>query len=246
MPDPTTIVSLTAGANRHQPVAIIPCRNEQGSIEQLVADLQRIGFAEVIVSVDPNSSDETASLATARGATVVRGASTGYDGPCLAALEYLRNLDYRGDIVFLDAGNKYVIESIGEMLQQSPVDADIVFGLRDSAMMWHQRLGNAAFRTILFLRFRQRVLDISSVRLMSMEVANELQLVDRQFSLPFQTVVNALALGKRIHYVPIRCRDERIGDSKVSGSPRNSAKAAKQMLVSLAKAPKKKPRETNP
>ena len=114
----------------------------------------------------------------------------------------------------------------------------MVFGLRDAAMMWHQKLGNALFRAVLFLRFRQHVADISSVRLISMQVLQELQLTDRQFSLPFQTVVNALALGKRIHYVPIRCRDGRTGDSKVSGSLRNSAKAAKQMLVSLRNAPK--------
>ena len=78
---------------------------------------------------------------------------------------------------------------------------------------------------------------MSSVRLVPLRVLGELQLVDRQFSLPFQTVVNALALRKTIHYLPIRCVETRTGHSKVSGSKSNSARAALQMAISLLRVP---------
>ena len=61
----------------------------------------------------------------------------------------------------------------------------------------------------------------------------ELEFEDRQFSLPFQTVLHALARGMTLKYVPIRCTPTRTGASKVSGQWRNSLKAAEQMGISF-------------
>ncbi len=191
-----------------------------------------------MIGLDPNSSDRTAKIAQEHGAEVVIAPNTGYDSPCLAALDYLRADQYRGEVLFLDAGNKYYMDSIQRFLFEADENADLTWGIRDTAMLWHQKLGNSFFRAVLQIRYKQPVLDISSVRLFSMHLADQLLLEDRQFSLPFQTIVHSLALHKTIHYIPIRCTDSRTGISKVSGSKRNSAKAAKQMLTSLFRVPK--------
>ena len=214
-------------------VAIVPCRDEELSIAKVLDDLARIGVGRVIVAIDPRSTDGTARLADEAGAQVVRSTSSGYDGPCLAALAVLADEGFDGNVMFLDAGNKYEMDSVAALLDRLDAAADLTFGVRDAQMKWHQRMGNDMFKLILYARFRRPVRDVSSLRVVQMALITELQLVDRRYSLPFQTIVRALALDKTIRYVPIRCTPNRTGASKVSGEWRNSARAAGQMLRSL-------------
>jgi glycosyltransferase involved in cell wall biosynthesis len=230
-------VSCVVKIDPAMPTAIIPCRNEAASIVEVIADLRRIGIERIVIGLDPLSTDQTAELAADHGAVVVWAKATGYDSPCISAVDHLRAEQFAGRLLFLDAGNKYEIDSIGELLARADPSADITFGVRDASMRWHQRLGNTGFKAILRARYGQPVLDVSSVRLLSIGLFTELRLEDRQFSLPFQTIVHALASKKTIHYVPIRCRPTRTGTSKVSGSKRNSVKAARQMVTSLLSVP---------
>ncbi len=219
-------------------VAIVPCRNEALSISSVLKELARIGVGRVIVAVDPRSTDTTSVLAAEGGAQVVHSLSSGYDGPCLAAIAALDHEGFDGDVLFLDAGNKYEMDSVEALLDGLDPAADITFGIRDAQMKWHQRMGNNLFRIVLFLRFRRWVQDVSSLRVVRMAVITELKLQDRQFSLPFQTIVHALLLRKRICYVPIHCTPTRTGVSKVSGDWRNSTKAARQMMIAMVKVPR--------
>ncbi len=216
--------------------AIVPCRNEAGNIQKLVTELLAIGVAPVVVAIDPLCTDQTAAMATASGALVEHSAVSGYDGPVLAGIQRLQA--FSGWVLFLDAGDKYVVSSIGEFINTADPAAHMTFGIRDHQTFWHQRMGNTLFRVVLWMRFNRHVVkDVSSVRLIRSDVLPKLQLEDRQFSLPFQTLVHGLKQGMRIDYTPIRCTPTRIGSSKVSGSPKNSMKAARQMLLSLWKAP---------
>jgi len=219
-------------------VAIVPCRNEAPSINSVLKELTRIGVGRVIVAVDPRSTDITATLAAEAGAQVVHSLTSGYDGPCLAGIAALTAEGFDGDVLFLDAGDKYEMDSVAALLDGLDPAADITFGIRDAQMKWHQRMGNNMFKVVLFLRFRSWVQDVSSLRVMRMPVITELKLQDHQFSLPFQTIVHALMLKKHICYVPIHCTPIRTGVSKVSGEWRNSAKAARQMLISMVRVPK--------
>ena len=105
-------------------------------------------------------------------------------------------------------------------------------------MHWHQRFGNNVFRVVLFVRFRHWARDISSLRIVRMATLDQLRLEDRQFSLPFQTIVHALKLRKSIRYTAITCTPKRTGTSKVSGDLGNSLRAARQMGLSLVRIPK--------
>lgn len=219
-------------------VALIPCRNEAASIVAVIEGLRAIGINKIVIGLDPKNTDDTPMLAERAGAMVVKAESSGYDGPCLASIDHLRAIGFAGSVLFLDAGNKYVMETVGALVAGLDPTADITFGVRDRQMRWHQRLGNKFFHIVLYLRFRHWVTDVSSLRVVKMSVLEELQLEDRQFSLPFQTIVHALMLHKKIRYTPIRCTQERTGTSKVSGDVRNSLKAARQMALSLFRTPK--------
>ena len=128
--------------------------------------------------------------------------------------------------------------TIGALLGAVDPKADITFGVRDTQLFWHQRLGNLMFSLVLYLRYRHWVQDTSSVRVIPMSFVRRMKYEDRQFSLPFQTVVTGLALKANLQYVNIRCTPTRTGESKVSGSPRNSAKAARQMVRSMLRRPR--------
>ncbi len=214
----------------------MPCRNEAGSIAALVSGLQRIGVRQVVVSIDPASTDATADVAKAAGAQVVVAQRSGYDGP---VLDGLRATDPAAThVLILDAGGKYELESLAELLRSADPSAPLVYGIRDAQQFWHQRVGNLMFALALKVRFGGAwVADVSSVRLIRTDVLAGLQLEDRMFSLPFQTTVHALKQDLSIDFIPIRCTVSRVGVSKVSGSYRNSARAALQMLLSIVKAP---------
>jgi glycosyltransferase involved in cell wall biosynthesis len=231
------IVRLPPGEGIAPVAAVVPCRNEEGSIATLVAELLHIGVAPVVVAIDPQCTDRTADVARASGATVVVCDVSGYDGPVLAGIAQLAAFD--GWVLFLDAGGKYVISTISDLIKSADPTAEMTFGIRDQQTFWHQRIGNTIFMAVLWLRFGRHVVkDVSSVRLIRSDALPRLQLEDRQFSLPFQTLVHGLKQGMRIEYTPIVCTPTRIGVSKVSGSPKNSMKAARQMLLSLWKAPR--------
>jgi glycosyltransferase involved in cell wall biosynthesis len=221
----------------HDLVAVIPCKNEQGSIVDVITDLRAIGVERVVIGLDPGSADDTAVLAEQSGAVVIKAEASGYDAPCLAAINHLQFDGFAGFVLFLDAGNKYEMDSVGAMLDSLDGACDLTFGIRDAQTFWHQRLGNFGYRCALFARYRHWAKDISSVRVVRMESLIAMRLEDRQFSLPFQTIVHGLVLGHCVSYTPIRCRKYRVGESKVSGDPRNSLRAFRQMLRSLRRVP---------
>ena len=79
---------------------VIPALNEEASLPKVLGDLPWERLAEVVV-VDNGSSDQTAVIAQAHGATVLSEPRRGYGRACLAGIEYLK--DKQPDIlVFLD------------------------------------------------------------------------------------------------------------------------------------------------
>ena len=134
-----------ARIGRVETVAIVPCKNEAESIVSVLDDLRSVGVAQVLVCLDPRSTDATGALAEEFGATIVRSESSGYDGPVLAGIAALEAQGYEGHVLFLDGGNKYVMESVGALLWAVDLNADMTFGVRDTQLFWHQKLGNLMF-----------------------------------------------------------------------------------------------------
>src|SRR5437870_3019490 len=79
---------------------IIPARNEEGSIGEVLQSIPG-GLAQQIIVVDNGSRDDTAAQARATGAEVIDEQRRGYGQACLTGLAHLReDIEIVG---FLDA-----------------------------------------------------------------------------------------------------------------------------------------------
>ncbi|RME95000.1 MAG: glycosyltransferase, partial [Alphaproteobacteria bacterium] len=76
---------------------VIPALNEEEAIGGVIAELP--DWVDRVVVVDNGSSDGTAQVAAAAGATVVSEPERGYGAACLAGIAACRGLDV---IVFMD------------------------------------------------------------------------------------------------------------------------------------------------
>jgi glycosyltransferase involved in cell wall biosynthesis len=86
--------------SRSRIAVLIPALNEEASLPSVLADLPREVVEEIVV-IDNGSSDRTADVARAGGATVVSEPHRGYGSACLAGIEYLKTRQ-PDIVVFLD------------------------------------------------------------------------------------------------------------------------------------------------
>lgn len=110
-------------------VAVIPAYNEAQKIGGVIADVRP--YVECIVVVDDGSSDDTAAVARAAGALVIRHAQNcGAGAAPMTGFEAARTLNADA-VVTLDADGQMPVEDIPALL--APIQsgsADIAFGNR--------------------------------------------------------------------------------------------------------------------
>ena len=148
-----------AGAAPRVAVAITAYNDAQATA-QAVRDFKRQpGVIEVVV-VDNNSTDNTASLASAAGARVVREPRQGYGYACMRGLaEGAKVTD--ADVVVLTEGDGTFFADDMTKLLAYVADADLVVGNRvvrglvdsDSQMDYFFTWGNMAVAMLVRLRF---------------------------------------------------------------------------------------------
>src|ERR1051325_8009155 len=129
------------------PVAvIIPALNEEKAIAFVLRDLPREQVRQVLV-IDNGSTDRTAEVARAHGATVIEQLERGYGAACLAGLEAVD----KGTevVVFLDGDYSDFPDELDKLT--APIfenRADLVIGTRTrdrhshNVLTMQQRWGN--------------------------------------------------------------------------------------------------------
>src|SRR5213080_2977203 len=143
---------------------VIPCLNEAENIEACVhaawdALIDNKISGEVLV-VDNGSTDGSADLARAAGATVVDEPRRGYGSAYLAGFAAARG-DY---IVMIDADLTYDFEEIPRFVRELDHGAELVMGNRmhavePGAMSTLSRIGNPLLSGFLNLLFRTPIRD---------------------------------------------------------------------------------------
>ena len=209
---------------------VLPCLDEAEALPGVLAAMPA-GYRVLVV--DNGSTDDTAAVAAACGATVVSEPRRGYGAAVHAGL-----LAATADLVgVLDADGSLPPQALPELVAALAGDTDLAVGRRipqAGAWPWHARAGNAALAAVL----RERGLpvhDIAPIRVGRRQALLALGVLDRGFGYPFELLLRAGAAGWRVREVDVEYRPRAGGRSKVSGSIRGTVRAARDMAVAMGR-----------
>lgn len=221
------------------PVAvIIPALNEEKAIPFVLRDLPREQVRQVLV-IDNGSTDRTAEVARAHGATVIEQLERGYGAACLAGLKAVEK--ETEVIVFLDGDYSDFPDELKKLT--APIfenRADMVIGTRTrdrrshNVLTMQQRWGNWLATTLIRLRFGHRYTDLGPFRAIRRESLEKLNMRDRNFGWTAEMQIKAVLAGLRIFEVPVQYR-ARIGTSKISGTVKGVVLAGIIILYTIFK-----------
>lgn len=214
---------------------VMPCLNEAGALPWL---LERLPTGYRAIVVDNGSTDGSAEVAAAAGATVVHEARRGFGAAAHAGL-----LHASAPIVaFCDADASMDPRDLP--LVVDPVaagEADLVLGRRrpTAAGSWpvHARVAN----TTLSWRLRRitgvSIYDLGPMRAARRDDLLSLDLQDRRSGYPLEVFLKAADRGWRIREVDTPY-SPRVGRSKVTGTVRGTLQAIGDMSRLLKDARK--------
>lgn len=207
---------------------VLPCLNEAEALPGVLAAMPQ-GYRAIVV--DNGSTDATATVAEACGATVVSEPRRGYGAAVHAGL-----LAATAELVgVLDADGSLPPQALPVLAAAVTAGADLAVGRRipqAGAWPWHARAGNLVLAALL----RQRGLpvhDIAPIRVARRQALVELGVTDRGFGYPVELLLRAAAAGWRVREVDVDYRPRCGGQSKVSGSIRGTLRAARDMAAAV-------------
>jgi glycosyltransferase involved in cell wall biosynthesis len=212
------------------PEIVLPCLDEADALPTVLAELPP---RWPVLVVDNGSTDGTAAVAAAYGARVVVEPRRGYGAAVHRGL-----LEARAELVAVLDGDgsldPTVLGPMADVVRAGGADLAVARRVpRPGAWPWHARAGNAAIAALL----RRRgvpVHDIAPIRVARRDALLELGIADRAFGYPLELLLRAAAAGWRLHEVEVAYRPRAGGRSKVSGSVRGTARAARDMSRLLA------------
>jgi glycosyltransferase involved in cell wall biosynthesis len=215
---------------------VIPCLNEEQSIEACVRSAQRVleehGINGEVVVADNGSEDDSAALATAAGARVVHEERRGYGSAYLAGFAAARGTY----IITADADQTYDFNEIPRFVANLENGSDMVIGNRmnnivPGAMPWlHRYIGNPILSGFLNLLYRSGVHDAHcGMRAIRRDTLPRLQLRSTGMEFASEMVVRAVKEDLAIAEFDIEYHP-REGESKLS-SFRDGWRHLKLLLV---------------
>jgi glycosyltransferase involved in cell wall biosynthesis len=212
---------------------ILPCLDEGPALRAL---LPRVPRELDVIVVDNGSSDDTATVARAHGATVVIEPRRGYGAAVHAGLE-AATAPY---VVVMDGdGSIDPAETMPLLARVRSGEADLALGRRRpvgrGVWPWHARLGNALVLAWLRRRLGLAVRDLGAVRAVRREALLALGVADRGMGYPVELLDRAARAGWRIVEQDVAYLPRTAGTrSKVSGSIRGTVRTARDFWRVLA------------
>lgn len=212
---------------------VIPAFNEGANLGGVLDALPRERVSQILVG-DNRSTDATAEVARAHGATVIPAPAPGYGFACLCALTAVEpEVD---TIVFLDADGSDCPEQMPALLR--PIEegrADLVIGSRlrgarePGALPPHAAWGNRLACFLIGRLYGVEVSDLGPFRAVRREVLEDLDMQPAAFRWTTEMIVKAARKGYLVTEVPTGYR-RRGGRSKISGTVRGSVMAGAAIL----------------
>ncbi|HEY2166757.1 MAG TPA: glycosyltransferase family 2 protein [Jatrophihabitantaceae bacterium] len=208
---------------------ILPCLNEAEAMPWVLANMP--DGARAIV-VDNGSTDDSAALARAAGATVVDAPERGYGAACHAGL-----LAATADVVALCDCDATIDPRAAARLATHLRAADLVVARRrpvnGAAWSLAARVANRELARRVRRRTGLAIKDVGPLRVARREPLLALAVRDRRSGYPVETLVRAADAGWRVAQVDVDYRT-RVGRSKVTGTWRGSWHAVVDMSRALS------------
>lgn len=206
---------------------VIPCHNEEEGIAHVLDlipydRLHKAGFETEVIVIDNNSTDKTAEIAQAHGATVIPEKRKGKGRALKTGLQAVN--EKSNFIVIVDGDDTYKLHEIFRMVE--PLDSDfcdIVVGSRlsgrmlDEAFSDHHRLANWGFTFLVRHFYKANITDtLSGFISMKKKVADDVVqfLQTHDFRIEMELITKSVKLGYNLTSVPITY-DKRRGQSKL-------------------------------
>jgi len=230
---------IARARGEHRIAVVIPAFNEDSSILRVLEDIPS-GLAEEIIVVDNRSTDQTASIARAAGATVLFEPRQGYGSACLTGVAYVLAKGY-DVIVFLDADYSDHPEEMTALVEKVTLEGyELVIGSRatgameEGAMPPHARFGNWLATTLIRLFWGERFTDLGPFRVITADALRRIGMRDTNYGWTVEMQIKGARLGMRCTEIPVSYR-RRIGISKITGSFVGSVRAGYKILYTIAK-----------
>jgi glycosyltransferase involved in cell wall biosynthesis len=202
---------------------VIPCLNEEDAVgavvDQAFEGIHRSGRTGEVIVVDNASTDRSADVAAAHGATVVREERPGYGSAYLAGLTVAR-----GEFIVMgDADETYPMRDLAPFVERLAAGDDLVMGSRfegtihGEAMPWLNRhIGNPILTGLLNLLFGVKISDAHcGMRAVRRDALETLDLHSTGMEFASEMVFKAFRRKLRVSEIPIDYFP-RVGESKLN------------------------------
>ena len=194
---------------------LIPCYNEEKTVEKVVRDFRAVLPEATVYVYDNNSSDRTAQLAEAAGAVVRHEYSQG-KGNVLRRM--FREIDAECYIL-VDGDDTYPAESAPEMCRLVlEHQADMVVGDRLSSTYFTENkrpfhnFGNSLVRMSINCLFGAKIQDImTGYRAFSFAFVKTFPVLSRGFEIETEMSIHAVQRNMQVENVVIEYRDRPAG-----------------------------------
>lgn len=209
---------------------VVPVLDEAAALPWLLGRLPA-GVRAIIV--DNGSTDGSADVARAHGATVVVEPTRGFGAACFAGLVVAT----AEVVAFMDGDAS--LDPTDLPLVAAPVqrgEADLVLGRRrpeSGAWPVHARIANRYLLRTVGRRTGLPLRDLGPMRAARREPLLALGIEDRRFGWPLEMVLRAARAGWVVREVDVPYRP-RVGRSKVTGTVRGTVRAVRDMRAVLA------------
>ena len=203
----------------NQLAVMIPAHNEAQRVGDVIDRVRSTLPESCVFVVDSGSTDDTAAVATAHGATVISQGSAGYGGALQKGYTTLLQQDWSA-LIQLDGDGQHPPEAIPDLLRELE-GADFVIASRegtDSQGAWHRRLGNAGLSWAVFGLTGRRFHDVTS-GMWALDRAAVTVLAEQLPTDTWDAGVRVLAhhAGLQMREVPVEMSERVTGESMHDG-----------------------------
>jgi glycosyltransferase involved in cell wall biosynthesis len=186
---------------------LIPAFNEEATIGEVLERIAALGLDAQVVVVDDGSTDRTAAIAEAHGATVIRQANAGKGAAIRTAIGVID-----GEIaVIQDADMEYDPAEVPELI--APIVrgvADVVYGSRlrggkpqRAYLFWHL-VGNKFLSLLTCVLYNTTLSDMETgYKAFRSDVLRSLELRENHFGLEPEITAKICKRRLRIYELPI-------------------------------------------